>query len=163
VRRPGGTSTKTASSAILTFLPLATLIVGLTVYPITRVLTASLYQQGLYSQVAEFVGLRNFTAVLQSEAFLRSVRNTLVFTFGGLAIQMVVGLLIALLVHAKFPLRAPVRGAMLFSYLVPYVVAALTWRFMMSDATGILNYLIRTSGLGSRRRGSARPTTRCSG
>jgi hypothetical protein len=25
-------------------------------------------------------------------------------------------------------------------YLVPYVVAALTWRFMLSDATGILNY-----------------------
>jgi multiple sugar transport system permease protein len=36
---------------------------------------------------------------------------------------------------------------MLFSYLVPYVVAALTWRFMLSDATGILNYLIRTLGL----------------
>ncbi len=132
----------------LMFLPLVTLIVGLTVYPITRVLTTSVYQQSLYSQVAEYVGVRNFVTVLQSEAFVRSVRNTLVFTFGGLAIQMVVGLLIALLVHAKFPLRAPVRGAMLFSYLVPYVVAALTWRFMMSDATGILNYLIRTSGLG---------------
>jgi multiple sugar transport system permease protein len=133
---------------ILLFLPLATLIVGLTVYPITRVLTASVYQQGLYSQVAEYVGLRNFVAVWQSEAFMRSIQNTLVFTFGGLAIQMVVGLLIALLVNARFPLRSPVRGAMLFSYLVPYVVAALTWRFMMSDATGILNYLIRTSGLG---------------
>ncbi len=132
----------------LMFLPLVTLIVGLTVYPITRVLVTSVYQQSLYSQVAEYVGVRNFVNVLQSEAFVRSVRNTLVFTFGGLAIQMVVGLLIALLVHAKFPLRAPVRGAMLFSYLVPYVVAALTWRFMMSDATGILNYLIRTSGLG---------------
>ena len=33
--------------------------------------------------------------------------------------------------------RCTLRGAMLFSYLVPYVVAALTWRFMLS---GILNY-----------------------
>ncbi len=132
----------------LLFMPLVTLIVGLTVYPIFTVLRASLFQQSLYSQETIYVGLRNFITVAQSEAFLRSIGNTLVFTFGGLAIQMVVGLLIALLVHSKFPLRAPVRGAMLFSYLVPYVVAALTWRFMMSDATGILNYLIRTSGLG---------------
>ena len=46
----------------------------------------------------------------------------------------------ALLLNRNFPLRTPIRGAMLFSYLVPYVVAALTWRFMLSDATGILNY-----------------------
>ena len=43
----------------------------------------------------------------------------------------------ALLLNRNFPLRTPIRGAMLFSYLVPYVVAALTWRFMLS---GILNY-----------------------
>lgn len=35
----------------------------------------------------------------------------------------------------------------LCAYLVPYVVAALTRRFMFSDATGILNYWIRTLGL----------------
>lgn len=131
----------------LLLLPLVLLISGLTAYPIFQVIRASLYEQSLYSQAATFVGLSNFSDVFRHEAFTRSFMNNLVFTFGSLAVQMSVGLAIALLLNAKFPLRTPVRGAMLFSYLVPYVVAALTWRFMMSDATGILNHLIRASGL----------------
>jgi multiple sugar transport system permease protein len=132
---------------LLLLLPLFLLIVGLTVYPIYHVVRMSLYEQALYSATAHFAGLGNFSAVFQHEAFWRSVKNNLVFTFGSLALQMPVGLAIALLLNAQFPLRTPVRAAMLFSYLVPYVVAALTWRFMMSDATGILNYLVRVSGL----------------
>jgi multiple sugar transport system permease protein len=128
-------------------MPLVLLIVGLTAYPIFHVVRMSLYEQALYAATARFAGPNNFVAVFQHEAFWRSLKNNLVFTFGSLALQMPIGLAISLLLNAKFPLRNPVRGAMLFSYLVPYVVAALTWRFMMSDATGILNYLIRASGL----------------
>jgi multiple sugar transport system permease protein len=131
----------------LLLMPLVALILGLTVYPITQVVSMSLHQQGLFSREATFSGLANFQAVLGHEAFTRSIRNTFTFAFGSLALQMIIGLLVALLLNRNFPLRTPIRGAMLFSYLVPYVVAALTWRFMLSDATGILNYLIRTLGL----------------
>lgn len=132
---------------LLLLAPLVLLVAGLTAYPIYQVLQASFFQQSLYSTTSTFVGFANFADVLGHEALWRSLRNTLVFTLGSLALQMPIGLAIALLLNAEFPLRAPVRGAMLFSYLVPYVVAALTWRFMMSDATGILNHLIRASGL----------------
>jgi multiple sugar transport system permease protein len=131
----------------LLLLPLVLLIVGLTLYPIYNIVRLSLFEQGLYSTKAEFVGFDNFRAVFGHEALPRSLANTLVFTFASLGLQMPIGLAIALLLNAKFPFRNPVRGAMLFSYLVPYVVAALTWRFMMSDATGILNYLIRAYNL----------------
>jgi multiple sugar transport system permease protein len=132
---------------LLLLMPLFLLIIGLAVYPIYHVVRTSLHEQTLYSATAHFVGLNNFSEVFRHEAFWRSLTNNLVFAFGSLALQMPIGLAIALLLNEKFPLRNPVRGAMLFSYLVPYVVAALTWRFMMSDATGILNYLIRAWGL----------------
>jgi multiple sugar transport system permease protein len=132
---------------LLLLLPLVLLVGGLTAFPIYNVIRSSLFSQALYSPAATFVGFENFAQVVRHEAFTRSMVNTLVFTFGSLALQMPLGLAIALLLNAQFPLRAPVRGAMLFSYLVPYVVAALTWRFMLSDATGILNHLIRASGL----------------
>lgn len=128
-------------------MPLVVLVIGLAGYPIFYVIQTSLYEQNLYSRETSFVGLANFVDVFQHEAFKRAILNNLVFAFGSLAIQMPVGLLIALLLNMRFPLRDMVRGAMLFSYLVPYVVAALTFRFMLSDATGILNYLIRESGL----------------
>lgn len=128
-------------------MPLVVLILGLTVYPISQVFQLALHQQSLFSTESTFVGLQNFEAVLDHEGFPRALENTFVFTFGSLALQMVIGLAIALLLNQTFPLRAPIRGVMLFSYLVPYVVAALTWRFMFSDATGILNYWIRTFDL----------------
>jgi multiple sugar transport system permease protein len=132
---------------LLLLMPLAVLILGLTVYPITQVIQLAFQQQGLFSREATFVGFQNFQAVFAHEGFERSLRNTFVFTFGSLSLQMLIGLSIALLLNREFPLRAPIRGVMLFSYLVPYVVAALTWKFMFSDATGILNWWIRALDL----------------
>lgn len=131
----------------LLFLPLALLIVGLSFYPIYRVLTMSVMEHGLYSAETIFAGFDNFRVVLQRAAFRNALGNTMVFTFGSLAFQLAVGLPLALLLNARFPLRDPARGVILFSYLVPYVVAALTWRFMFNEATGILNYLITISPL----------------
>ncbi len=127
--------------------PLVLLVLGLTVYPIFQVIQLAFQQQSLYSQEATFAGLENFGAVVGHEGFTRSVKNTFVFTFGSLALQMAMGLPIALLLNKEFPLRTPIRGVMLFSYLVPYVVAAMTWKFMFSDATGILNYWVRALDL----------------
>lgn len=132
---------------LMLLMPLVVLILGLTVYPITQVIFLAFHQQGLFSQETTFVGLSNFNEVVQHEGFTRSIKNTFVFTFGSLSLQMAIGLAIALLLNREFPLRAPIRGVMLFSYLVPYVVAAMTWKFMFSDATGILNYWIRVTGL----------------
>lgn len=131
----------------LLLMPLVALILGLTVYPIAQVMQLSTQQQGLFSTESTFVGLQNFQNVVEHEAFARSVKNSFTFAFGSLALQMAIGLAVALLLNRQFPLNTPIRGAMLFSYLVPYVVAAMTWKFMFSDATGILNYFIRWSGL----------------
>ncbi len=108
---------------LLLLLPLIVLVLGLTIYPIFQVVSLSFQQQSLYSTEATFAGLKNFEAVVSHEGFPRSVKNTFVFTFGSLFLQMGLGLPIALLLNREFPLRNPIRGVMLFSYLVPYVVA----------------------------------------
>ncbi len=141
------TMTRDRKVGLLLLVPLIALVLGLTVYPILQVVDLAFKQQSLFSQESTFVGMANFEAVVNHEGFTRSVKNTFVFAFGSLALQMAMGLPIALLLNRSFPLRTPIRGVMLFSYLVPYVVAAMTWKFMLSDATGILNYWIRVSGL----------------
>lgn len=134
-------------TGFLLFLPMASLIVLFSFYPVFRVLRMSLYSQGLYSTVSYFVGLNNYIDLFKHEAFLRSLWNNLIFAFGSLSIQLVIGLFIALMLNSDFFGRGMVRGTIMFSYLVPYVVAALTFKFMLSDATGVLSYLIRVSGL----------------
>ncbi|MDF1775485.1 MAG: sugar ABC transporter permease [Rhizobiaceae bacterium] len=139
--------TRDRKVGLILLVPLIVLVLGLTVYPIIQVISLAFQQQGLYSQESTFVGLKNFASVVNHEGFNRSLSNTFVFAFGSLALQMGIGLPIALLLNKEFPLRTPIRGVMLFSYLVPYVVAAMTWKFMFSDSTGIINYWIRWSGL----------------
>lgn len=136
------------TTGVILFLPMALLILLLSFYPVLRVLRTGFYQQSLFSAKTSFVGLQNYLQLLGHEAFWRSLSNNLVFAFGSLVIQLISGLVIALILNMEFYGRGLVRGTVLFSYLVPYVVAALTFRFMLSDATGILSYLIRQSGIG---------------
>lgn len=120
--------------------PLGILIFALVLFPVAWVLFISLRSTGLYQTESVFVGMENFRAVIGAEGFRRGVSNTTVFAVGSILLQMPIGLAIAYLLNEKFPLRNGARGLILFSYLVPYVVAALTFRFMLSEATGILNY-----------------------
>jgi uncharacterized SAM-dependent methyltransferase len=61
---------------LLLLMPLVALILGLTVYPITQVISLSLYQQGLFTQVTEFVGAGNFDPPRSNE-LLRQVADAL--------------------------------------------------------------------------------------
>lgn len=131
----------------LLMLPMVSLILLLSFFPVIRVLSMGMHQQSLYSADATFVGLENWRVLIQQPLFMKALVNNLVFGFGSLAAQLIIGLVVALVLNQKFYLRGVVRGTIMFSYLVPYVVAALTFRFMLSDATGILSYLINASNL----------------
>jgi ABC-type sugar transport system permease subunit len=53
-----------------------------------------------------------------------------------------VGIAVALVLHKAVRGRSLVRGFVLFPYLVPAIVAVLTWRWIFSDTIGIANYLL---------------------
>ena len=55
------------------------------------------------------------------------------------AVQMVLGVSLALLLNRQFKGRSFVRGALMFPYLVPTVVAILLFRWMLNDLYGIVN------------------------
>ncbi len=123
-------------------LPMVLLMVLLSFYPVVRVVTMGMHQQSLYAAQSTFTGFENWGIIFGQPIFRLALVNNLVFAFGSLAAQMVIGLVVALVLNQQFYGRGFVRGTILFSYLVPYVVAALTFRFMLSDATGILSYWI---------------------
>ncbi len=128
-------------------LPMILMIALLSFYPVLRVLSMSVRQQSLYGGDSSFVGVQNFMTLMAEPIFAQALWNNIVFGFGSLFAQLIIGLVVALVLNQQFYLRGAVRGTIMFSYLVPYVVAAITFRFMLSDATGILSYLINASGL----------------
>lgn len=135
--------------ALIMGVPGFLVLLVLGIYPIANVLTLAFQRRSMISADAPavWVGLENFRSVLGSEQFVNALINDLVFTIGTVVIQLVVGLLVALLLHQKFPGRNLFRSLILFSYVVPIVVAAIIWRFMVNDSVGILYHVIRLSHL----------------
>jgi multiple sugar transport system permease protein len=59
-----------------------------------------------------------------------------------MATQLTFGVAVALVLHTAVKGRSFVRGLVLFPYLVPAIVAVLTWRWIFSDTVGVANFLL---------------------
>lgn len=77
----------------------------------------------------------------------RSVWNTLVFTVVTVSVETILGLVVALVLNASFPLRGLVRAAVLIPWAIPTVVSAKMWAWMLNDQFGIINEIGMTLGL----------------
>jgi len=132
---------------LLVFLPAVFVMVALGFYPIIRVISYSLYKVDVFLKNQEFVGLENIIKVITWDNFWDAAWNDVVFTGVSIAIQIVIGVFVALLLHRAFMGRDLARSFIMFSYLIPVVVAALVWKFMLNDIIGIVNYVIKANNL----------------
>jgi ABC-type sugar transport system permease subunit len=77
----------------------------------------------------------------------RTLRNTLVFTGISVPIEFLLGLLLALLVHARFRGRSLVRLAVLIPWALPTAVMAMSWQWMFNNPFGVINDVLVKIGL----------------
>lgn len=109
---------------------------------------------------AEFVGIRNYIewldygngqgewlGLLADERWWRAVWNTIYFSVVSVSLETLFGLVIALVLNAKFPGRAIVRTLVLVPWAIPTVVSAKMWGWMLHDQFGIINDMLMKLGL----------------
>ena len=125
----------------LLLLPLVIIILGLIVYPLFSAVWLSLNEKTLGTSL-QFVGFRNFFALIRDEIFQRAILNTLIYTVVGVGFKLLFGIMIALFLNQQFRGRNFVRGIMLLPWAIPTIVASLTWRWMYDDMNGILNLIL---------------------
>jgi multiple sugar transport system permease protein len=125
--------------AYVTLAPSALLLLLLAAVPTITVFVTATQDVGMGDMSGPYVGLENFAWALTSEAFYTALWNTFVWVFGSVSIEMVLGLGLALLLNKTFAFRGVARAVILAPYLVPTVVAVLTWRYMFHDIVGIIN------------------------
>lgn len=128
--------------AYLILLPSAVLLVLLFFVPALKVVMMSFQDVSPEVGSGPFVGLENFRWAIKDKQFLNALLNTLLWTFGSVSLEMLIGLGIALLLHQSFFLRGGVRALILSPYLIPTVVAVLVWRYMFHDIFGVINYVL---------------------
>ena len=120
--------------------PAALAMLLVTAYPVLYALWLSLFRYDLrFPQERAFVGLANYASVLTSGVWWESLVNTLIITVGSVSLELVLGMLLALVMHRVIFLRRTVRATVLIPYAIITVVAALAWKFAFDPVTGFVN------------------------
>ena len=131
-------------------LPAALYMLAFFGYPIVKNLVMSFQAYDFstfFNGRAPFIGLDNYAATLTDPIFLRALGNTGLFTLGSLAGQFVLGLALALYFRRRFPLSGLLRSLLLLPWLLPMIVSAAVWRWILEQDNGALNRFLEGIGL----------------
>ncbi|MFX3635985.1 MAG: carbohydrate ABC transporter permease [Candidatus Pristimantibacillus sp.] len=101
---------------------------------------------GLY-QTMDFVGLRNFSNLLDDKVFGQAIRNTLVFTLFVVIIQNGLGVPLALAMDSKIRSKQILKTVFFVPAILSPLVVGYTWMYIFEPQNGVLNILLRTLGL----------------
>lgn len=121
-------------------------------YPLFRNLEMSVRDYTIRALIhggAEFVGFQNYLDILRNPTFLLAAGNTALFVIVSLVFQYTIGLALAVFFHKNFPLSNTLRAMFLVPWLLPLIVSASTWAWMMNSDSGIFNFLLNSLGFGS--------------
>jgi multiple sugar transport system permease protein len=120
-------------------------------YPLYKNIDLSLRDYTVLSFVrggAPFTGLGNYRAVFADPTFTPALWHTVLFTAGSLLFQFTAGLGLAVFFRQHFPLSATLRALFLVPWLLPLIVSASTWSWMLNTDSGIVNYTLHFLGVG---------------
>ncbi|WP_025696166.1 carbohydrate ABC transporter permease, partial [Paenibacillus forsythiae] len=98
-------------------------------------------------QAPNFAGLSHYRELLSGRRLWESLGHTLLFTVFAVALEMLFGLLIALLLNRTFRGRGLVRAAVLIPWATPTAVSAMIWHYLYDGQNGIVAKLLYEAGL----------------
>ncbi|SDN37327.1 multiple sugar transport system permease protein [Cryobacterium flavum] len=147
--RPARTK-KRVRSAPYIFIGLAVLyLLFFTAFPLLTGVNLSFTNSKLLNPSAgSYVGFDNYTALITSGAFMKSVYTTLIYTVATVIGCLVLGTASALVINGFLPGRAIARTIMVLPWAVPTVALALVFRWIYNDTNGIAGDVTQGLGLG---------------
>jgi trehalose/maltose transport system permease protein len=141
----GKITARTRSERQLAWMLCAPAVIAMllvTAYPIGYAIVLSLQEVDLrFPEEGGWVGLSNYESVLTSGLWWQDLFNTLFITVISVAIELALGMIIALVMYRAIFGRGLVRTAVLIPYGIVTVVAAFSWFYAFSPDTGFVNQL----------------------
>ena len=135
---------------IVLLIPAFAIIVGIILFPLLDAARLSITSTNLINiRKQPLVGLRNYQQIFTDPTYWQVVGNTFFITGASVAVSVVIGMALALALNAMVTVRGLLRALFIVPWLVPGVVIGVTWNWMLSTETGVVNYLIRTLGIAS--------------
>ncbi len=133
----------------VSLLPLLVLLLVLAMLPLAGLAKMSLSDVRIVSgrQTMSFVGLKNYREVLHDPVFLQSFRNTLVYVFFSVVIEVSLGLFLSLKINSLKKMTIFYRTVLLIPFLIPPVVNGTMWKLILNPQFGLLNKGLTALGL----------------
>lgn len=127
---------------ILLLLPGVAILALFTFYPIIKMFVMSFFDWKIgFNQVSQFVGLQNYIAVFTDPIAGMAMVNTLFYAVVTVPLQLIIGLLVALLINRITKFSVTFRLFYYLPVITSWVVVALLFRYIFSNQ-GLLNYLL---------------------
>lgn len=115
------------------------------IVPLIISLTYSFTDYNLVSK--SFVGLENYKMLLTDTAFKRALVNTIVYTFFVVAINAILGLIVATFLNEKWLRGSKIFRTIIYTpYTVSVVAASMIWLYLY-DPNGLLNTILSALGI----------------
>ena len=123
--------------------PAVIVLIAVAAFPMGYAVYLSLQRYDLrFPKLAKFIGFSNYGTVLTNQYWWRAFVVTVIITVISVALEFVIGMAFALLMHRTLVGRGLVRTVILIPYGLVTVVAAYSWQYAWTPGTGYLAGLL---------------------
>ncbi|MDI6871131.1 MAG: sugar ABC transporter permease [Bacillota bacterium] len=132
--------------------PAVALLLLLTLFPMFYSLFLSLHDWNMArpQHGRTFIGLGNFSRLLNDPYFWEALGRTAVYVVGAVTLQMVIGFALALLFSSRTRFVSVSRALLLFPVMLSPIVVGVMWRILYHPSFGMVNFATSFLGLGTR-------------
>ncbi|MDW0243390.1 MAG: sugar ABC transporter permease, partial [Nitrososphaeraceae archaeon] len=95
----------------------------------------------------KYVGLKNFDNLIHDQDFHTSLKVSLIFVGGSVALQFFVGMVLAVVLNQQISGSNTIRALFIIPWTVSAVITGFSFKFIFSDSFGIMNYGLAQMGL----------------
>ncbi|PZF83993.1 carbohydrate ABC transporter permease [Jiangella anatolica] len=131
-------------------LPAVLFVAATVLYPLVFNVDLSFRDVGVAQIVnggGEWVGWENYADQLGRDEFWHALAISLLYTGLAVAVAFALGMALAVYFNQRFPGRNLMRSLLLLAWILPTVVSANVWRWMLDGSYGLINTLLESVGL----------------
>ena len=138
--------TQRRGEALLLIGPAVLYLGAFSIYPLVTSLIRSFESYDPRTTSWSWIGLANYRQLFSDAEFWHTVEHTFVFTFGAVAVQVVLGTALALFFNQNLRGATLVRGILILPMLLTPIVVGLMWRALLNPNWGMLNWIATELG-----------------
>jgi multiple sugar transport system permease protein len=127
--------------------PCLAYLIVFAVYPLFYSLRLSFTDLSSAAGTGRWIGLKNYADLLSDPLFWNAAKNSTVMVVSTVAIQVVLGVALALFFNLHLKGSALVRGIMILPMLLTPIVVGVMWRALLNPDWGLVNWVIGRFGV----------------